>query len=115
MEAIYVVNATSEGKIVTLLPRDEEELAEQRKGKLEGKGGWTATIDWVNGPRCTVDWLLVDGEVAGSGEAYDWDNLRIPMGCSRKGWILAGGLTPDNVVRAAGRGGFKNSRAGFKI
>jgi hypothetical protein len=63
---------------VTRLPRDEEELAAQRKEKLEGKDGWRAAIDWVNGPRCTIDWLLVDCEVAGSGEAYDWKNLKVP-------------------------------------
>lgn len=33
----------------------------------------------------------------GSGEAYDWNNLKVPKGCSRKGWILAGGLCPENV------------------
>lgn len=66
----------------------------------EGKDGWKAAIDWVNGPRCTIDWLLVDGEVAGSGECYDWNNLKVPKGCSRKGWILAGGLDPDNVSNA---------------
>lgn len=49
IKAIYVVNATAEGKIVTRLPRDEEELAAQRKTKLEGKDGWKAAIDWVNG------------------------------------------------------------------
>ena len=46
--------------------------------------------------------FLVDGVVAGSGETYDWTNLRVPRGCSRKGWILAGGLDPANVGDAIG-------------
>ena len=61
----------------------------------------TAAIDWVNGPRRTVDWVLVDGVVAGSGETYDWNELKAPKGASRKGWILlAGGLDPENVSEA---------------
>ena len=100
IKAIWVVNATPEGEIVTRLPRDDEALADSRQEKLKGEAGWKAAIDWVNGPRATIDWLLVDGQVAGSGEAYDWNNLRVPMGCSRKGWILAGGLDPDNVSDA---------------
>lgn len=39
IKAIWVVNATAEGKIVTRLPRDEEELAAQRAKKLEVRGG----------------------------------------------------------------------------
>ena len=100
IKVVYVVNATAEGKIVTRMPRDDEALAKEREGKLQGKDGWKAAIDWVSGPRATIDWLLVDGEVAGSGETYDWTNLKVPKGCSRKGWILAGGLDPENVSQA---------------
>lgn len=35
-----------------------------------------------------------------SGETYDWSKLKVPKGASRKGWILAGGLDPDNVAKA---------------
>ena len=60
----------------------------------------TAAVDWVKGPRRVVDWCLVDGVVAGSGETYDWHNVRPPKGVSRKGWLLAGGLDPTNVAEA---------------
>jgi phosphoribosylanthranilate isomerase len=40
--------------------------------------------------------LLVDGAVAGSGEAWNWRGLERPEG----EWILAGGLTPTNVAAA---------------
>ena len=102
IKAVYVVSAAKDGAIVTPMPGDEEKLCEDRRTKLSGAGGWKAAIDWVNGPRRTIDWLLVDGGVAGSGETYDWTNLRVPRGCSRKGWILAGGLDPENVTDAIG-------------
>lgn len=49
-----------------------------------------------------VEWLLVDGVSAGSGETYDWTNLRLPQGLSKRGWLLAGGLDPTNVAAALG-------------
>jgi phosphoribosylanthranilate isomerase len=50
-----------------------------------------------------VEWLLVDKVLAGSGEApYDWTNLQVPHGLSRRGWLLAGGLDPTNVAAALG-------------
>ena len=42
----------------------------------------------------------MDGVVAGSGETYEWSNLKPPKGVSRKGWLLAGGLDPTNVKEA---------------
>lgn len=44
-----------------------------------------------------ADLLLVDGAVAGAGVTWDWqDRSALPSGR----WILAGGLTPENVTRA---------------
>ncbi len=44
--------------------------------------------------------LLVDshapGQAGGTGKTFDWDRLQAP----RRPWILAGGLKPENVVRA---------------
>ncbi|KXZ52884.1 hypothetical protein GPECTOR_8g264 [Gonium pectorale] len=48
------------------------------------------------------DWLLVDSAQGGSGQALDWQRLSIPEGEARCGWLLAGGLQPDNVATAAG-------------
>lgn len=47
-----------------------------------------------------ADYVLVDSLQGGSGEAFDWANLSVPRGVSSRGWILAGGLTPENVVAA---------------
>ena len=46
------------------------------------------------------DWLLVDGQTGGSGEAYDCTRLRVPEGAAARGWLLAGGLHPGNVAAA---------------
>ena len=91
-----MVNADADGRIVTPLPGDEDAIVKKRVDAM-GANPVTAAIDWVNGPRRTVDWVLVDGVVAGSGETYDWNELKAPKGASRKGWILAGGLDPENV------------------
>jgi len=48
-----------------------------------------------------ADWLLIDGLSGGSGEAYDWENLKAPqLEEGMQGWLLAGGLTPQNVGEA---------------
>ena len=60
----------------------------------------TSAFDWQAGARRTIDYVLVDGITPGSGESFDWRALRVPRGCSRKGWLLAGGLDPSNVADA---------------
>lgn len=49
-------------------------------------------------------WLIVDGLQGGSGEAFDWHQLRTQAAeltpHSSHGWLLAGGLTPDTVAEA---------------
>ncbi|MFC9790445.1 phosphoribosylanthranilate isomerase [Rhodococcus sp. NPDC127528] len=48
------------------------------------------------------DLLLVDGAVAGAGVTWDWqDRSALPTGR----WILAGGLTRENVGRAVASSG----------
>ena len=72
-QVIYVVNAAGDGSITTPLP-----------GPL---------------PR-PIDWVLVDGQNAGSGETFDWTRLHPPSNLATQGWLLAGGLNPDNVADA---------------
>lgn len=46
-----------------------------------------------------VDYLLIDGPVAGSGQTFDWQLIdSIPL--VREKVILAGGLTPNSVKEA---------------
>lgn len=48
--------------------------------------------------------LLVDAAVPGSGEAWDYSSVR-ENGVEGRHWLLAGGLDPDNVARAAALAG----------
>ena len=59
-------------------------------------------------PDAFDDWgeelLLVDAAVPGSGEAWDYGSVRAKALGGRK-WLLAGGLDPANVGRAAAEAG----------
>jgi len=48
--------------------------------------------------RMPVDAVLVDGLRPGSGETFDWSEAERLRALDR--WVLAGGLTPDNVAGA---------------
>ena len=48
--------------------------------------------------------LLIDAAVPGSGEAWDYGSVRAKALAGRK-WLLAGGLEPANVARAAAEAG----------
>ncbi|KOG30773.1 phosphoribosylanthranilate isomerase [Streptomyces resistomycificus] len=64
-------------------------------------GGWTLIRAAAFGdtePRfgeLGEDMLLLDAPVPGSGVAWDW--TRGPLADSGEKWLLAGGLSPDNV------------------
>ncbi|CAJ1859720.1 unnamed protein product [Sphenostylis stenocarpa] len=47
-----------------------------------------------------VDWVLVDSAQGGSGKAFDWAQLKLPKIKSKYGWLLAGGINPENVSKA---------------
>jgi len=74
LKLIYVVHANKNGVIQTPLPEDKS-----------------------NHHQRIVDWLLVDSMQGGSGEKFEWSNFHAPAKCSKEGWLLAGGLTPQNV------------------
>ena len=46
--------------------------------------------------------FLIDGPDPGSGQVADWNRLEVPKLAGRR-WLLAGGLTPENVARAIKR------------
>ena len=47
-----------------------------------------------------MQWLLLDGQQGGSGRALPWAHMTVPTHLADKGWLLAGGLHPDNVAEA---------------
>ncbi|GLI58790.1 hypothetical protein VaNZ11_000548 [Volvox africanus] len=83
LEVVYVLNCAPDGTPLTEPP---SELL-RRMGK--------------SGAR-RPDWVLVDSAQGGSGQALDWCNLKVPYEEASRGWLLAGGLNPDNVATAAG-------------
>eukprot|EP00208_Stichococcus_sp_RCC1054_P008440 CAMPEP_0206149846 /NCGR_PEP_ID=MMETSP1473-20131121/37994_1 /ASSEMBLY_ACC=CAM_ASM_001109 /TAXON_ID=1461547 /ORGANISM="Stichococcus sp, Strain RCC1054" /LENGTH=294 /DNA_ID=CAMNT_0053547329 /DNA_START=460 /DNA_END=1344 /DNA_ORIENTATION=+ len=77
VESVYVVNSTPEGEIETELPSQI-----------------------TPPPPKQPAWVLLDGLTGGSGQALDWNNLKVPTGEATNGWILAGGLNSGNVAEA---------------
>ncbi|KAH0453507.1 hypothetical protein IEQ34_017831 [Dendrobium chrysotoxum] len=47
-----------------------------------------------------IDWVLVDSAKGGSGKGFNWQKFQVPSISSKHGWLLAGGLHPDNVCEA---------------
>lgn len=81
LHVIYVMNSNDHGVIQTPSPA---ELAEQDEQVLTRH----------------VQWLLIDGQQGGSGKVLPWKKLKVPIHLAEKGWLLAGGLHPDNVAEA---------------
>ena len=60
------------------------------------------TPDAANADTFGTDMVMVDAATPGSGKLFDWDLLDdLPVGPR---YILAGGLTPENVADAIARG-----------
>lgn len=81
LHVVYVMHSNQQGSIQTPSPA---ELAEQTDQVLHRH----------------VQWLLIDGEKGGSGQTLPWHQLKVHRHLAQKGWLLAGGLHPDNVAEA---------------
>ncbi|KAL2333418.1 hypothetical protein Fmac_014631 [Flemingia macrophylla] len=58
-------------------------------------------LNKISDEECSlVDWVLVDGATGGSGKAFNWAQLKLPKTKSKYGWLLAGGINPENVSEA---------------
>ncbi|KAE9608076.1 putative phosphoribosylanthranilate isomerase [Lupinus albus] len=58
-------------------------------------------LNAISDEECSlVDWVLVDSAKGGSGKAFDWAKFKLPKIRSKYGWLLAGGVTPENVSEA---------------
>lgn len=63
---------------------------------------WTPGFDPAAAGAAPIAALLVDGPEPGSGLAFDWDAAAVALTRGPR-WVLAGGLTPDNVAVAVAR------------
>ncbi|MFN2321397.1 MAG: phosphoribosylanthranilate isomerase [Trueperaceae bacterium] len=63
---------------------------------------WRPGFDPVAHAEEPIAALLVDGPEPGSGHAFDWDAAAAVLARGPR-WVLAGGLTPDNVAAAVAR------------
>lgn len=71
LKTIYVLHVDKNGVIQTALPATDQ-----------------------------VDWILLDSLQGGSGHTFDWEKLKALSFNSKSGWLLAGGLNPENVATA---------------
>ncbi|PKA65368.1 N-(5'-phosphoribosyl)anthranilate isomerase 1, chloroplastic [Apostasia shenzhenica] len=53
-----------------------------------------------DGESSLIDWILVDSAKGGSGKGFNWQTFQVPPIRSKHGWLLAGGLHPENVSKA---------------
>lgn len=70
---IYVLHANEEGGLLNYISDEESSL---------------------------VDWVLVDSAKGGSGKGFNWVQFKLPRIRSKHGWLLAGGINPENVCEA---------------
>ncbi|XP_042513794.1 N-(5'-phosphoribosyl)anthranilate isomerase 1, chloroplastic-like [Macadamia integrifolia] len=60
-----------------------------------------ALLNKISDEECSLaDWILVDSAKGGSGQGFDWARFKLPSIKSKNGWLLAGGINPDNVHEA---------------
>uniref|UniRef100_A0A7N0TGY3 phosphoribosylanthranilate isomerase n=1 Tax=Kalanchoe fedtschenkoi TaxID=63787 RepID=A0A7N0TGY3_KALFE len=70
---IYVLHANEDGQLLNQISSEEAPL---------------------------VDWILVDSAKGGSGKGFNWAQFKLPPIGSKHGWLLAGGIDPENVSQA---------------
>ncbi|XP_015067030.1 N-(5'-phosphoribosyl)anthranilate isomerase 1, chloroplastic-like isoform X5 [Solanum pennellii] len=70
---VYVLHANEEGGLINSVSDEESSL---------------------------VDWILVDSAKGGSGKGFNWARFKLPSIRSKHGWLLAGGIKPENVCEA---------------
>ena len=85
-------------EVYTYLPKPRRDHIRKIKTVLV-RDDFARSLDAYAGPPGTVDaWLLDSG--AGSGKTFDWHAARAQLGGRKGPFIIAGGLTPENVGEA---------------
>ena len=84
-------------EVYNSLPMDRRNSMRTIKTVLVQQGS-EITLDDAGAPGFVGAWLLDSG--AGSGKAFDWQATRAKLGEGNRSFIIAGGLTPENVGEA---------------
>jgi phosphoribosylanthranilate isomerase len=84
-------------EVYNSVPMDRRNSMRTIKTVLVQQGS-EITIDDAGAPGVVSAWLLDSG--AGSGKTFDWHAARAQLGEKKGSFIIAGGLTPENVVEA---------------
>ncbi len=97
----FILNHQKAGAldIIQLHGTEPPEFAQQFEGTELWKAFHLQTKEDIEAAaQYPADYILADGERAGSGELCNWD--RVAELATRRPVILAGGITPDNAVEA---------------
>jgi len=102
VEAVELTGVQMHGKevpqeVYNSLPGDRRNSMRTIKSVLIQQGS-EITIDDAGAPGVVGAWLLDSG--AGSGKTFDWHAARAQLGERQGSFIIAGGLTPENVGEA---------------
>jgi phosphoribosylanthranilate isomerase len=84
-------------EVYNSLPRERRNSMRTIKTVLVQQGS-EITLDDAGAPGVVGAWLLDSG--AGSGKTFDWHAARAQLGERKETFIIAGGLTPENVGEA---------------
>ena len=82
-------------EVYAYLPKSRRDAMRKIK-TLQVRGGLQLKVDgYADAPGAVDAWLLDSG--AGSGKTFDWQATRAQIGERQERFIVAGGLTPENV------------------
>jgi len=85
-------------EVYAYLPKDRRDVMRKIK-TIQVRDGHVLELERFASEPGTVDaWLLDSG--AGSGRTFDWQMARTQLGTRQEQFVIAGGLTPENVGEA---------------
>lgn len=87
----------SPATVYECLPPDRRDAMRKIK-TIQVKPGGELSLDHGRAMRMVDTWLLDSG--AGSGKTFDWETTRKQLGDKEGQFVVAGGLTPENVGEA---------------
>jgi phosphoribosylanthranilate isomerase len=85
-------------EVYSYLPEDRRDSLRKIKTVIVGEHPELGFDSYATVPGVVDTWLLDSG--AGSGKTFDWQPTRAKLGDRQGQYVVAGGLTPENVGEA---------------